>query len=104
LADGTADHLRRCFVRAKFGIGGLTTVDGGAPVSCLELMAELARLRADFCFLRNSFKRECADRDWSLEIKRIWKSWDSLNTRNAETVERQHKTFIATCGASSPRR
>ncbi len=103
LADGTANHLRRCFPHTKFGIGGLTVIDGGAPVPCLELMAELERLKTDFCFLRNSFQREGASRDWQVEVRRMRESWASLAARSAEAVGRAHDAFIETYGASRPR-
>lgn len=82
LTDGTVEQLRNIFSEHSFGVGGLTTVDAGAPVPCLELMAHLVRLGCDFTFLRNSFKRDVAGRNLKEEISRIRTAWAQLNNVN----------------------
>ena len=80
LMDGTVERLRNIFHASKFGVGGLTTVDAGSPVSCLELMAHLARLGSDFTFLRNSFKHDIAGKNMQDELAAIHAAWAQLNT------------------------
>ena len=96
LADGLAMRLRECFVDIPFGLGGLTVVSAGTPIPCLELMAELARLRCDFTFLRRSFKRDIVGRNMCHELKQIAQHWQRLSSRPPEQVERDHHTFMAT--------
>jgi hypothetical protein len=71
LADGLLDELRERFAAVRFGFGGLTLPEAGAPLPCRLLLGELARLRADFTFLRRSFYRDVAGRDPEAEVARI---------------------------------
>lgn len=71
LHDGLLDELRERFAAVRFGFGGLTLPEAGAPIPCRLLLAELARLRADFTFLRRSFYRDVAGRDPEQEAARI---------------------------------
>ena len=96
LADGLAMRLRECFVGIPFGLGGLTVVSAGAPIPCLELMAELTRLRCDFTFLRRSFKRDIVGRALGHELEQIAQHWRRLSRRPPDQVERDHDTFVAT--------
>ena len=61
LVDGTVDELRD-MVTCPFGVAGLTVPGSGAPVPSWLLAAELARLRADFTFLRRSFLADVGGR------------------------------------------
>jgi len=88
LADGTVDRVRSAFPRARFGFGGVTTVDGGAPIPALELLGEIERVGCDFSFLRRSFRRDVAGRDAAAEVARIRSAWRRLRARNA--AEREH--------------
>lgn len=81
LTDGTVERLRHVFHTSAFGVAGLTTVDRGAPIPCLELMAHLQRLGCDFTFLRNAFKRDIVGRDMAEELRRIRASWKQLSMR-----------------------
>lgn len=104
LADGTADRVRDCFDDdTRFGIGGVTVVDGGSPVPCAALMGELARLRTDFVFARRSFKRDMLGRDMADECQRIRATWNSLRTRPSVRVEADHEHFVRHFGESWPR-
>jgi hypothetical protein len=103
LADGTAERLRSVFATPRFGIGGVTVVDGGAPVPCRVLLGELARLDTDIAFARRSFKRDTADRDLSLEHDRLRSAWRELRQRTPAAVEADHRDFVARFGLSVPR-
>lgn len=103
LADGTADRVRECFADTRFGIGGVTVVDGGTPVPCAALLGELARLRTDFVFARRSFKRDMAGRDMALEYQRIRATWQALVARDMPHVDADHDDFVRRFGASQPR-
>jgi hypothetical protein len=70
ITDGTLDGLRQHF-SVPFGFGGLTVVDGGYPVPTRLLMAEMARLRCGFTFLRRSFIADMATRDPGVEVPLI---------------------------------
>jgi hypothetical protein len=78
LKDGLAMRLRETLEKTDFGLGGLTTVDRGHPIPCIRLMAELARHRIDFTFLRRSFKKDIVDRNVKKEIGLIKKTWESM--------------------------
>lgn len=93
LMDGTVETLRDVFRQKRFGVGGLTTVDGGKPVPCLELMAELSRLECDFTFLRNSFMRDVAGKQMSREVAEVRKAWKQISARDATDVDAQHRVF-----------
>lgn len=79
--DGTAEQLRNTFHATSFGIGGLTTVDCGAPMPSIEIMAHLHRLGCDFTFLRNAFKRDIEGRDMAEEVLRMRAAWNQLTSR-----------------------
>ena len=69
--DGTVERLRETFAATSFGFGGLTCVDRGEPIPCRLLLAEMVRVGADFSFLRRSFRRDIANRDWAEEVRRL---------------------------------
>jgi hypothetical protein len=71
LVDGTVEELRGCIVDQPFGFGGLTVPEGGWPIPCRLLIAEMARLRCHFAFLRRSFHRDVRSRDIEVEIPRL---------------------------------
>lgn len=103
LADGTASRLRECFEGTRFGIGGVTVIDGGAPVPCPVLMGELARLRTDFVFARRSFKRDIRGRDMAVEHQRIQATWRALLSRDAARIDADHDAFVERYAASRAR-
>jgi hypothetical protein len=57
VVDGTVEDIRG-HIRVPFGFGGLTLPHLGHPVPCHLLIAEMARLRCSFSFLRRSFLRD----------------------------------------------
>ena len=96
VADGTVEELRRIFTGAPFGFGGVTVVDGGRPVPFRLLMAELARLRCSFSFLRRSFKRDIIGHDMAHEVVRIRELWHQLLDRAPDEVARDRETLYTT--------
>jgi hypothetical protein len=94
LADGTLQRLRKTFARVPFGFGGLTVVDGGQPVPCRLLHAEMARLDCSFTFLRRSFRRDISGRDLRREVARIHAAWDTLHARARAEVERDRRDLV----------
>ena len=92
VADGTLDACR-ALVRAPFGFGGLTVPEGGAPIPCRLLAAELGRLGCSFAFLRRSFWRDTAGRDLEREVRRILAMIEAARTRTAEEVAADREAF-----------
>ncbi|NOZ94999.1 MAG: aldolase [Acidobacteria bacterium] len=86
LVDGTVERLREVFSETSFGFGGLTCIDRGEPIPCRLLLAEMVRVRADFSFLRRSFKRDIAGRDWAAEMQRLRREEERLARRPAGEI------------------
>lgn len=59
LVDGTVDEVRSV-VTTQLGVAGVTVPGGGVPVPTRLLQGELARLGADFTFLRRAFLADTA--------------------------------------------
>jgi hypothetical protein len=95
LADGTAERLRRVFIGAPFGVGGVTVPDGGRPIRAALLLRELVRIGADFTFLRRSFWRDCADRDPASAVTSILTEVARATKRDARAVGRDHLSLVA---------
>ena len=70
VTDGTVERSRQHY-RVPFGFGGATLPDRGSPVPCPLLLAEMARMKCGFTFLRRSFHRDIRGRDIALEVPRI---------------------------------
>ncbi len=85
LVDGTADRVRRA-VDVPFGVAGLTLPDRGRPVPSRLLAGELARLGADFTFLRRSFWADTAGHDLRVAVPRIAESWAGARRRTPDRV------------------
>jgi citrate lyase beta subunit len=73
LVDGTVERVRATVAAAGvgFGLAGVTVPEAGHPVPCRLIIGELARLGADFTFLRRSFHADVAGRDVAVELPRI---------------------------------
>lgn len=98
LADGTVDAVREAVGgRAPFGVAGVTRLGGGRPIPSELLLAELARLRCDFSFLRRSFRREAMEStvDLPTEVAAIQRAWTTLRRRDGTEVERDRASFLA---------
>jgi len=85
LVDGTADRVRRA-VDVPFGVAGLTLPDRGRPVPSRLLAGELARLGADFTFLRRSFWADTAGQDLRVAVPRIAEACAAARRRSAVHV------------------
>lgn len=70
LVDGTVERVRQWF-EIPFGFGGLTLPHRGEPIPCRLLIAEMARLRCQFSFLRRSFHRDIAGQRLDAEVPRL---------------------------------
>jgi hypothetical protein len=86
LLDGTADRVRRA-VDVPFGVAGLTLPDRGHPVPSRLLAGELARLGADFTFLRRSFWADTTGLDLRAAVPRIAAGCAAARRRSAAEVE-----------------
>ncbi|MDA8017553.1 MAG: hypothetical protein MPN21_08905 [Thermoanaerobaculia bacterium] len=94
LADGTVESLRKIFCDIPFGFGGVTVVDGGDPVPCRLLLAEMARLRCGFSFLRRSFRRDVKGRDMAVEVESIRALWSKLVCRSQIEIASDHTELL----------
>jgi hypothetical protein len=86
VADGTVERVRR-HVAVPFGFAGLTIPEGGQPIPCRLLVAEMVRLACDFTFLRRSFYRDLDGRDPAREIPRILQTVRDAGTRSPQDVD-----------------
>jgi hypothetical protein len=83
VADGTVERIRDAMPHVDFGFAGVTVVDGGDPVPCQLLLAEMERLGAGFGFLRRSYHRDICGHSISVEIARLDAHWALLGRRSA---------------------
>lgn len=95
LVDGLLDELRDRFAGVRFGFGGLTLPEAGAPVPCRLLLGEIARLRTSFTFLRRSFYRDVSGRDPAREVPRILGGVQAARARAPEAVARDRDELLA---------
>lgn len=97
LVDGTADAVRQA-VGVPFGVAGLTRVGGGAPVPSRLLAGELARLEADFTFLRRSFTADVPRASLGVEVPRLLAQVAQLRRRTDEQVVADRAELLAAVG------
>jgi hypothetical protein len=95
LVDGLADELRETFGAVNFGLAGLTDIDRGNPIPCRLLIAEIARLRCQFTFLRRSFKRDIAHGGLPRIVEGIRTRWRALLGRDSSRVAAERAEFLA---------
>jgi 2-keto-3-deoxy-L-rhamnonate aldolase RhmA len=93
LVDGTVDEIR-AHLDVPVGVAGLTLVDCGAPIPCLLLIGELARLDCSFSFLRRSYHADVRGRDARVEIRRLLDAIAAARRRSAEDVARDRSALI----------
>jgi hypothetical protein len=86
VADGTVARVRAEWP-GRFGFGGLTVPDRGAPVPCRLLMGEMARLGCTFSFLRRSFLRDIGDIGVESALARIRGGLDQARRRSPPAVD-----------------
>lgn len=90
LVDGTVDGVRSV-VTTRLGVAGVTVPGGGAPVPTRLLQGELARLGADFTFLRRAFLADTADTagaDLAAAVAGIRAEAAAMRLRSASEVAR----------------
>ena len=92
LRDGTIDSVREQ-IEVPFGIAGLTLPNKGSPIPCRLLMAELARLRASFTFLRRSFLADTSGRNFGTACKAILDEMDLMFARPQHAIESDEQAF-----------
>jgi 2-keto-3-deoxy-L-rhamnonate aldolase RhmA len=88
--DGTVERLRRT-IDLPFGFGGLTLPDCGFPIPCRLLIAEMARLRCQFSFLRRSFHRDIQHRDMRVETQRLLEAIAGAHARTPKQVVEERR-------------
>ncbi len=100
LVDGTVDEVREVVRSAgiPFGVAGLTVPEGGRPLPCRLLVAELARLEADFTFLRRSFHADMTGRDPAVEVPRILAAVAAARQRTSAEVAVDRAELAAAVG------
>ena len=100
LVDGTVEHVRQVVGSAgiPFGVAGLTVPEGGRPVPCRLLIGELARIGADFTFLRRSFHADTIGRDLSVEVPRILEAVGAARRRTATQLDADRDELVTTVG------
>jgi 2-methylisocitrate lyase-like PEP mutase family enzyme len=86
LTDGTLDAIRAEVSGVPFGFGGMTLPDAGSPVPARLLLGELARLEADFTFLRRSFWRDVEGMDPAAAVQQIRAAAHAAAARSEEAV------------------
>jgi citrate lyase beta subunit len=97
LVDGTAERVRSaCSV--PFGVAGLTLPDAGWPVPSRLLGGELARIGADYTFLRRSFTADVAGRDLRVEVPRILAECASAGRRTPGQVVADRAELLSAVG------
>jgi hypothetical protein len=101
--DGTVARVRSHF-NVPFGFAGLTVVDGGFPVPCRLLIAEMARLGCSFTFLRRSFHRDIRGRAIGEEVPRILQAVAAASERSAAAVDRDREDLGVSIGCASVER
>jgi hypothetical protein len=93
LVDGTVEFVRKHF-SIPFGVAGLTVADGGAPIPCRLLIAELIRLGCSFSFLRRSYHADIRLRDPAHEIPRLREAIDAATCRTAAEVAEDREALV----------
>lgn len=88
LARGIVDRLRRALPQKPFGFGGLTILDGGAPLPTHQIVSELARLHCSWAILRRAFKRDIQGRELGHELRRLRAFYRACVARSAGEVRR----------------
>lgn len=90
--DGTVERVRTAF-DVPFGFAGLTLPELGDPIPCRLLMAELARLRCKFTFLRRSFRRDVVGRRLDVEVPRMEAALRAAFGRSEAEVARDRRAL-----------
>lgn len=101
--DGTVERVREAFA-GPFGFAGLTLPEGGRPVPCRLLIAEMARLGASFTMLRRSFLRDTRGLSLATHVPRILTALEDAGRRAPERMHadrRELERVVKETGAGS---
>lgn len=101
VSDGLVEEVRRFFT-VPFGFAGLTLPDRGFPIPCRLLIAETARLRCSFSFLRRSFLRDIVGRDPAAEIPRLRRALQVAFEASPDKLEEDHRMLLRAIEAAEP--
>lgn len=85
LTDGVVETALKNIAR-PIGFGGLTLPDLGSPLPCRLLIAEMARMRTHFSFLRRSFLSDVAGRSLSDAVFRIKTAMTAARNRTGAEI------------------
>lgn len=102
LADGTIERICRRLSGRQVGFASATVVGGGAPISFIKLMQEMARLQATVTILRRTFKSEIAGRDMQAELRAYRAVWTALLRREASAAAEDHRRLQKTLRECRP--
>lgn len=94
LADGSVESVRNALPQVRFGVGGLTSLQRGAPIPSSRLLEEINRLGCSFTFLRRSFRRDSVDIPPATMVQEIQNYWHSCSGRSAEQRHRDHSALL----------
>jgi len=101
--DGSVERVREAFP-GPFGFAGLTLPEAGRPVPCRLLIAEMARIGADFTMLRRSFLRDTRGLPLARHVPRILAALEEAGRRPPERVRadrRELERAVKEMGAGS---
>ena len=84
--DGTVERVRKAFP-GPFGFAGLTLPENGRPVPCRLLIAEMARLGANFTMLRRSFLRDTRGLPLATQVPRILDALEEAARRSRDRMQ-----------------
>ena len=93
-ADGVLDQVRAAISGPQFGVAGLTLPGCGDPVPVELLFGELARIAADFTFLRRSFYRDACDRDLAEALVLVRQAMAQAHHRTPSEAARQRDELV----------
>lgn len=93
LTDGTADRVRES-VDVPFGVAGVTDPDCGDPIPCRLLIGELARLEADFTFLRRAFRRDTHPDHAAVTLARIRQASFRAQRRSSQEIDADRSELV----------
>jgi hypothetical protein len=96
LLDGTVAKIRHILAAYKFGFAGLTDIGKGTPIAAIQFLKELARLDANFVFLRRSFKKDVSPDGVEHCVTEINECWDYNMRRSSSEVENDLALFKET--------
>lgn len=95
LIDGCLEAIRDDVQGVQFGFGGITLRGQGNPLPVHHFVGDLARLNADFTFLRRSFYRDVAAESLGAALKQMREDVRSAQARNVAQISSGFKEMQA---------